>query len=145
MFARLRNHGNGVSCGIGLLAAGNPPLTLITESPEAEKLIEEEVNLLEGLRGAYYLVLRPSLPLSFAWSDMWYGDYLDLSDPEYRRRFYSPERARDEMEEIEGKLGKLAERSHPLMPEYAERRMNQATTVQRIAALLGYHRRQRPT
>ena len=123
----------------------NPPLTLIAKSVEAEKLQEEELNLLDGLRGAYYMILRPSLPLSFAWSDMWYGDYLDLRDPEYRRRFYSPDRARDEMKEIEGQLGKLAERSRPIMPEYADRRMNQATTVQRIAAALGRHRRQGPT
>jgi hypothetical protein len=52
----------------------NPPLTLGTESSETEKLKEEEVNLLEGLRGAYYMVLRSSMPLSFAWSDMVSGD-----------------------------------------------------------------------
>jgi len=122
----------------------NPPLTLSAESSEAEKLKEEELNLLEGVRGAYYLVLRPSLPLSFAWSDMWQGDYLDLRAPEYRRQFYSPDRARDEMNEIEGKLAKVAERFHPLMPEYAERRKNQATTVQRVAGVLRYHRKQGP-
>jgi hypothetical protein len=48
------------------------------------------------------------------------------------------------MNEIEGELAKLAEQSRPLMPEYAERRLNQATTVKRTAAVLRSHWKQGP-
>ena len=72
------------------------------------------------------------------------GDYLDLRAPEFRRWFYSSDTARDEMNEIEGKLAKLAEQSRPLLPEYAERRLSHATTVQRVAGVLRSHRKQGP-
>ena len=119
----------------------NPPLTLVAESSDLQKLLQEERELLDGLRGAYFVVLRPSLPLVFEWSDMSCGDFIDLQDPSARERFYSPEVAREEMERIERALANTAQRLQPHAPEYAEQRLLPNAGLERIVASLNRHTR----
>jgi hypothetical protein len=48
----------------------NPPLAPAGSSEKLEDVLQEERNLIEQLRGANFLALRPALPRHFQWSDM---------------------------------------------------------------------------
>ena len=75
----------------------NPPLRPAEDGEQVADLLREERDLIERLRGAYFLALRPILPLHYIWSDMDVNDLLILQDdPARRRQFYSPDVARRE-------------------------------------------------
>lgn len=119
----------------------NPPLTPVADNsdPKIRSLLRKELKLIEQLRGAYYLTLRPILPVHLEWSDVDYRLLRTLDDPKERERFYSPDVAREELGEIESALEKVAKRLRTLAPEYASRRLAPAADLNRIVATLNLH------
>lgn len=117
----------------------NPPLRPAADNGEVKNLFQEESNLIEQLRGAYYVALRPALPLHYEWADMDLDVSLSLRDPARREWFYSPDVARQEMQEIEFALTKIAQRLQSHAPEYATRRLAPPADLNRLVAALSRH------
>jgi hypothetical protein len=115
-----------------------PPFMLSAADRELDGLFREERELLEQLRGAYFLVLSPTLPLHLLWSDMELADRMALDDPARRNWFYSPDVARNEMEQVERALTDLAGRLQACAPTDAERRRDPSVTPRAV----GCHARQ---
>lgn len=117
----------------------SPPALSAASPGGFESVLQQERRLVEDLRGAYFLALRPTLPLHNSWADMDIGEWMALQDPRRRQWFYSPDVARDEMDGIERGLMNVAERLEPHAPEYASRRRSPNATFNRIVALLNRH------
>jgi hypothetical protein len=115
----------------------NPPLLSVSDNEKLRDLLEEERTLLQQLRGAYFLALRPTLPINYSRPDIDGDTFLAfLDDPAKREQFYSPEIARKEMDQIEHALAGVAERLQTPAPEYAAlRRMPNADHGRLVAAL----------
>jgi len=57
--------------------------------------------LIKDLHGAGFLTMKPALPLQFSRADIDSDLSFALRDPGFREAFYSPERARGELDQIE--------------------------------------------
>lgn len=118
-----------------------PPFRPAIRSEALEQCLIEERDLLERMRGAYFLALRPTLPLHFLWSDMDMSVMFELDDPAARAGFYSADRAREEKTNLDAQLIALADRLSHEVPAYAEARRHPAADIARVTSMLTSHRR----
>ena len=63
--------------------------------------------MIKDLHGAGFLTMKPALPLQFSRADIDSDLSFALRDPGFREAFYSPERARGELDQIERELDGL--------------------------------------
>ncbi len=117
-----------------------PPGALKHPDNMMENLLEQERQLIDRMRGAYYLALRPTLPMHTQWCDMDMSIIMDLRDPEFRTNFYSQDRAREEMNEIEALLAGVADQMLAVNPVYAESRRQPYPGMVHLSSMLGHHR-----
>jgi hypothetical protein len=117
------------------------PLPPAIRSEALEQCLTDERDLVERVRGAYFLALRPTLPLHFLWSDMDLSEMIELSDPAKRAAFYSADHAREEKTELDRQLVALADRLSAEAPTYAKARQHPATDIARVTSMLTAHRR----
>jgi hypothetical protein len=119
----------------------NPPLQPVKSDAQGEQLRQAEQELIEWFRGAYFTVLRSTLPFRYSWHDL---DDLTLlflfqNDPEKRERFYSPEVARQEMEEIKQQLAEVADKPAWSRPGPRGRRRQPVDSLERLVEAINQH------
>jgi hypothetical protein len=86
-----------------------PPRPSGDRGQDAGALLAAEDDLVEHLRGASFLTMKPALPPQFQWADLDMDLLLSFSEnPEAREAFYSPDRARSELEQLETEHDELA-------------------------------------
>lgn len=111
------------------------PLPSEAEATAVAQLLEQEAELLTELKGAYFLVLSPILPMHYQRSArVWEPN--DPSPPK------APEAGKglDEYKRILDELTALYAQMQPLAPEYVQRRTAPAADVASLANALGMHR-----
>jgi hypothetical protein len=102
--------------GLTLWLRAARPLMPEDVGPDVDALLEEEAHLIELMRGALFLTQRPTLPAHFQWSDLEPSAFSTFGEPGGREAFYSPDRARSELEEIEARLDRVAAALEELIP-----------------------------
>jgi hypothetical protein len=118
----------------------NPPLLPVVDDGKLRDLLREEQELLERLRGAYFVALLPTLPLHYQWLDIRLDVLTAMHEDVARRTLtYLPDVARREMDEIERALGEVAERLQRHVPEYADRRRTPSADLERLVTILNSH------
>jgi hypothetical protein len=120
------------SLGYWLTAA--PPMAAPAEQEAAAALIEEEQRLLADLKGAYFMILAPVLPMHYRRSARPFGDDpASAQSPDMSKGLGHYKRLLDE-------LAGLHTRMEAVAPEYAKRRKNAVADVTGLAQALGAHR-----
>jgi len=120
-----------------------PPLPPRDAPDNVGALLESEEALIEDLRGASFLTMKPTLPPQFAWADLDAGLKLALEERGAREAFYSPDVAREEIDQLERELDDLARRIDDLHGGYTH--APQPVTVDQLVDLLSAHaNQQRP-
>jgi hypothetical protein len=119
----------------------NPPLRSVKTDAQGEQLRQAEQKLIEWFRGAYFMVLRSTLPFRYTWH---YLDdptllFLFRNDPEKRKRFYSPDVARQEMEEIKQQLAEVADKPASIRPGPRGRRRQPMDSLKRLVEAINQH------
>jgi len=112
-----------------------PPLPSAAEQVAAAALIEREERLLIELKGAYFLILAPILP-------MHYRRATREIKPDDPSSFDYPDTSKglDHYKRILGELADLHAQMQSLAPEYARRRTAPVADVASLAGALGMHR-----
>jgi len=121
-----------------------PPIAPDDPNQRLEQLLTQEQEILRRIRGAYFLTLRPTLPLHTQWSHMDLSDMSALAeDFELNKSFFRADTGRKELKELNSQLAALADRMFPDAPDYAELRRQPTADLARLVSMLGRHRRPR--
>lgn len=112
-----------------------PPLPSAAEQAAAGGLLEQEKRLLIELRGAYFLMLAPVLPMHYRRT----AREIDPDDPS-SLRYPDTSKGLDHYKRIMGELADLYTQMQSVAPEYARRRSAPIADVVSLAAALGMHR-----
>lgn len=116
-----------------------PPLPSAVERAAIAAELTEEERLLGWLRGAFFMILSPILPMHYRR----YGfDPAAGSDPPAP---IDPEAGRRQFRELRGELASLHARMAAAAPDYAARRREPRPDLAELARLLGAHARPAPT
>jgi len=119
-----------------------PPLSPANPGEQLGQLLAEERVLLDRMRGAYFLALRPTLPLHYLWSDMDMSDMFALDTPGRRASFYSADVGREEMSKLDVLVASVANLLSKEASKYAEARQRPSANLARLVSMLGDHRAQ---
>jgi hypothetical protein len=112
-----------------------PPLPSAAEQAAAATLIEKENRLLIELKGAYFLILAPTLPMHYRRA----GSEIDPNDPS-SLKYPDTSQGLDQYARILGELAELHAQMQPVAPEYARRRTVPIADIASLAQALGMHR-----
>jgi hypothetical protein len=117
--------------------AAAPPTPAASERDRIGPALEHEAQLLVWLRGAYFQILTPILPIHYRRYGMDLADMTgkDRADP------FDPEAGRTQFKEIFAELTTLYEGVQEQAPEYARRRLHPRAGVAALAHALGAHTR----
>jgi len=108
---------------------------------DAQSLLDTEMALIERLRGATFLTMDPVLPFQFNWVDLDIDIVLGFDEhPGARAAFYSSDRARRELLEIERELDSVAEALEHLMPGVGRFHLPAPVTVDELVETLTAHK-----
>ncbi len=123
--------------------AVTPPSTPASHDGELTELLATERELIDWLRGAYFLVNYIFLPAHFRryTTEIWPDNPGDTSNLDTGRRDLNLETGRRDYVEVERLLGELYDRMSTTAGEYAARRTHPAADVERIVKALGQHSR----
>jgi len=113
-----------------------PPLPSAAEQSAAAALLQQEENLLIELRGAYFLMLAPILPMHYKRAAR---EIIDSKDPS-SWRYPDTSKGLDHYKHILTALGDLYTQMQSVAPEYARRRTAPIADVASLAASLAMHR-----
>jgi len=115
-----------------------PPLPNHLHFSQLAPLIERERHLIDALRGAYFMMCYPMLPMYF--------DYYDLEDGDYWRVHENPEtyalrpdNGRRQYREINEELVELWREIEAIDPEYAQKRIVPAIAWSDLLRAIGDH------
>jgi hypothetical protein len=119
----------------------NPPLRPGKANARAKRLRRAEQELIEWFRGAYFMVLRSTLPVRYSWHNLDDPTWLVLfqEDPGKREWFYSPDVARQEMEKIKKQLAEVADKPASIRRGPRGRRREPAATLERLVEAINQH------
>jgi hypothetical protein len=121
------------SGNLSYLMLTSPPRPTAEEAGAAAELLRKEGELLEELKGCYFLLLNPVLPSHYKHFDV------DIRDPSLMRGLDfkgAPEayaRTRKELTDLHEQMKSLA-------PRYADRRLRPTADLDRLAEALRAHR-----
>jgi hypothetical protein len=124
------------AASMGYWLAAAPPLPSEVEQLAAAGLIEKEQRLLMELKGAYFLILAPTLPMHYrrAAREIDPNDPSSLKYPDTGKGLGHFKRIREELADLHSQMEQAA-------PEYAKRCLSPAADVSRLSQALGMHRK----
>jgi len=140
------------AAGMGYWLMAAPPLPSASEQIAAAALFEQERRLLTELRGAYFLILAPILPMYYRYFVN--PDEFHVFNPDDPTRFQpkptfqyrlpdeGASKGFDHYIRILGELAELHDQMESFAPEYVQRRRTPVAEVASLAAALGMHRNQ---
>jgi len=114
----------------------SPPLVAEDKETALGDLLNDERELLQWLRGAFFLTHYEFLPDHFRRFATDYGEYMGGDDP---KRLFNLETGRKEYLEVKKRLDAVAEKMKPLAPEYCMRRKEPCAGMDRIIGALRRH------
>ena len=105
---------------------------------DAGALLAAEEELIEHLRGASFLTMKPVLPPQFQWADLDMDQVIAFKeDPGVAEAFYSPDRARSELDQLETEHDELVRRLDALRTDFTGR--PDPITVDELVEVLRAH------
>jgi hypothetical protein len=128
------------AAGLTFWLRAAPPLAPDQVDAHVRALLDEESHLISLLRGGLFLTQRMTLPAQFQWSDLEFA----LVEPDERRDFYSPARARGEIDAITARLDAVADTLEERMPGVGGAHRACAVSMTQLVEALGDHARSRP-
>ncbi|MCU7918575.1 MAG: hypothetical protein KZQ95_09485 [Candidatus Thiodiazotropha sp. (ex Epidulcina cf. delphinae)] len=114
-----------------------PPIPFKVEGRKAQSLLQNESNLLRGLRGAYFLMLYPILPLHF-------HRYVADQNVLNQRFEFSAKEGRRLYKELMSQLDALYDELDEVVPRYTEKRRKPMATLLDLSRAIRSHRESIP-
>ncbi|MCW3474596.1 hypothetical protein [Limobrevibacterium gyesilva] len=116
-----------------------PPDLSDSNASGMKPLLEKEQELLGYLRGAYFLMLYPMLPMHYRRYGMQLEEMLQEGDDAARRRRMDPDAGRAQYKELSQELATLHGEMQRLDPDYARKRLEPWAATAALARALGRH------
>jgi hypothetical protein len=114
-----------------------PPLPSKEEAEILQPLLKEQARLLEYVRGAYFLMMFPMLPLHYRRYSKLMDDIAE--DETDQQKELDPATGRKEYQELRDQLDMLFDKMKTIAPRYAERCRSPEASIQVLAQAINSH------
>lgn len=115
-----------------------PPLVSRNEQDNIRSLLDEERQLIEYIRGSYFLTLFPLLPRHYRRYAMVMEDMMEAEKHAGGARL-DPDLGRQQLEEIGNEMNALFLKMQPDAPEYTQKRIEASASISKLFSALRNH------